>query len=185
MEIKKYEEKYRTDVQDICIMTGPASAATDRKVHDYIVNMYCNYYIDNQAENCFVLVDENDKARGYILCCESYKEFRTGIKKYMKIIRKTGLMNTIESYGETLCNALFSRNYPAHMHIDIDYELNGKGYGSKMITMLFEHLKVKGVRGIMLVVGAGNTEAIGFYKKHGFSAKIKAFGAVVMVKDLR
>ena len=34
--IKPYEEKYKADVQQVCINTGPDAAATDPKTSEYI-----------------------------------------------------------------------------------------------------------------------------------------------------
>ncbi len=180
MEIKKYNEKYREDVQLVCKMTGPGECMTDEKIAAYIVNTYCNYYIDNEAENCFVLTDDDDIARGYIICCSDFGKFRKGFKKYLPVIKANAGKNIFEVYGEFLGTMLFSRSYPAHMHIDINYEFTGKGNGTKLLNELISHLKSKNVKGLMLIVGEGNQEAISFYKKNGFDTLLKAFGARIM-----
>ena len=60
--VKKYEPKYYKDVQQVCLNTGPDSALTDPMMRDFILYTFCNYYIEQEPENVFVLVDENDAA---------------------------------------------------------------------------------------------------------------------------
>lgn len=182
--IKPYEEKYKSDVQQVCINTGPDTAATDPKMREYILSAFCDYYVEQESGNALVLVDENDKAQGYILCSENYKEFKKNFSPYLKKIKNCGLQYYTEALGEVLATGIFSGKYPAHLHIDLNEQCRNGGYGSKMITMLCDNLKAKGVNGIMLIVGSGNTDAIRFYKKNGFRKLINAFGGTVMVKEL-
>lgn len=58
--------------------------------------------------------------------------------------------------------------YPAHLHIDIVPEYQGKGWGSKLINTLFEAVKLQGAPGIHLDMVRWNTAAKGFYEKIGF-----------------
>ena len=182
--IKPYEEKYKTDVQQVCLNTGPKAALTDPKLREYILSAFCDYYIEQEGRNALVLVDEEDRAQGYILCSENFKEFRKDFAPYMKKIKKTGLQNYIEVQGEVLGTGIFSKKYPAHLHIDLNKQCRNGGYGSKMITMLCENLKAKGVPGIMLIVGSGNTDAVRFYNRNGFRKILNAFGGTVMAKEL-
>ncbi len=182
--IKPYEEKYTKDVQQVCINTGPKAAATDTKIREYILSAFCDYYIEQEGENCLVLVDENDTAQGYILCAENFKQFRKNFAPYLRKISKCGFGNYIEVIGEVFISGIFSKKYPAHLHIDLNKHCRCGGYGSKMVTMLCDNLKAKGVSGIMLVVGSGNTDAIRFYNKNGFRKIFKAFGGTVMAKEL-
>lgn len=182
--IKPYEEKYRKDVQQVCINTGPAEAKPDEKVRSFILSAYCDYYIGCEKENCLVLVDENDVAQGYILCAENYREFRKGFLPYLRKIKKCGMNSFIVSCGEVLINGILSKKYPAHLHIDLNEQCRNSGYGSKMIEMLCERLKEKGVCGIMLIVASVNEKAIRFYKKNGFRPLMSACGGTVMAKEL-
>ena len=182
--IKPYEEKYKADVQQVCINTGPDAAATDPKTREYILSAFCDYYVEQEGENALVLVDESDKAQGYILCAESFNQFRKNFNPYLRKIRKCGFSFCIEALGEMLATGIFAKKYPAHLHIDLNEQCRNGGYGSKMIEMLCENLKSKGICGIMLVVGSGNTDAIRFYKKNGFRKLLNAFGGTVMAKEL-
>lgn len=180
MKIVPYNDKYRTDVSYVCACTGPPQALTDSRMNAYILNMFCNYYIDNEQENVFVLTDDNDRAVGYILSTPSYKRFRKGIKKYLLLVRKTGIVNVIEGYSELLCTGAFSKKYPAHLHIDILDEYTGSGYGSQLMETLLGHLRSLNVSGVMLIVSSGNKGAVNFYKRKGFKTLLKTPPATVM-----
>lgn len=180
MEIKKYSEKYREDVRLVCMKTGPLECMTDEKVAAYIVNTYCNYYIDNEADNCFVLTDDDDRAKGYIICCSDFKNYKKGFKKYYPIIKANAGKSIVEVYAEYMGLMMFSHRYPAHMHIDLLDDFTGKGSGTIMINTLIDHLKEKGVKGLMLIAGEGNEPAIRFYKRNGFHTLLRAFGGRIM-----
>ncbi len=182
--IKPYEEKYKEDVRQVCINTGPAKAKTNRKISNWILSAYCDYYIEREGENCLVLVDENDNAQGYILCSESYGKFRKEFLPYLKKIRKNSINGYITACGEMVITGILSKKYPAHLHIDLNKQCRNGGYGSKMIETLCDNLKAKGICGIMLIVASGNDKAIRFYKKNGFRPLMSACGGTVMAKEL-
>ena len=180
MKVVSYNDKYREQVQQVCLLTGPLDAPTNKRVGDYILNNYCNYYIEMESENCFALVDDNDNAVGYILCAENYKKYRAGYKPYYEIVKKNAGKDLIEVRAEQAVLRFFSRRYPAHLHIDMLDEYTGKGSGSELMNTLLSHLKSKGVIGVMLIVGTGNEAAVRFYKRNGFKVLVSAFGGTVM-----
>jgi ribosomal protein S18 acetylase RimI-like enzyme len=59
--------------------------------------------------------------------------------------------------------------YPAHLHIDLLPEAQGKGWGRALIDALLAALRNRKVPGLHLGVGGANTGAIAFYKKLGFA----------------
>lgn len=182
--IKPYEEKYKENVRQVCINTGPKAAATDEVLRNYILSAYCDYYIEHENENCFVLTDENDVAQGYILCASNYRKFRKEFSPYLKKIRKTGSGNFVTSLGEVLITGILSKKYPAHLHIDLNKHCRNGGYGTKMIETLCNNLKENGVCGVMLIVASWNKKAIRFYERNGFRTLASAFGGTIMAKEL-
>ena len=62
-----------------------------------------------------------------------------------------------------------NREYPAHLHIDLLPSIQRKGYGKKLMNMLFEELAGQGVPGVQLGVAKRNTGAVAFYNNVGFS----------------
>ena len=180
MKVVNYNEKYKEQIRRVCLLTGPLDAPTDKRVGDYILNNYCNYYIEREKENCFALVDADDNAVGYILCAENYNKYKSDIKPYYKIVKKNAGKDMLEVRAERFALKFFSRKYPAHLHIDMLDEYTGKGSGSVLMKTLIAHLKSKGVKGVMLIVGSGNKAAVRFYKRNGFGILVSAFGGTVM-----
>ena len=183
--VKNYEPKYFNDVRQVCINTGPDSAATDPNMRDFILFTFCDYYCEQEPENAFVLVDENDKAQGYVFGARDFKTYIRNMKPYLAKVKKTGKTNYRDAILEILGHAVFSLKYPAHLHIDINEPFRGNGNGSNMISTLTNHMKAKGAKSIMLIVGTSNVRGINFYKKNGFRVlfTMKKSGTV-MAKEL-
>ena len=43
VEIKPYDPKYKDELRQVCINTGPKEAATDKKTRDFIIYTFCDY----------------------------------------------------------------------------------------------------------------------------------------------
>jgi len=59
-------------------------------------------------------------------------------------------------------------DYPAHLHIDLLPELQGQGYGRRLIDALRAALAERGVPAVHLGMDAANTGARAFYDRLGF-----------------
>lgn len=184
--VKKYEPKYADDVRNVCINTGPESAKTDKNMRDFIIFTFCDYYIEQEPENVFVLVDEEtDTAQGYVFGARDFRTYIKNIRPYLKKVKNTGKENYRDAIGEIMGHAIFSLKYPAHLHIDINEPYRGNGNGTRMVTTLTEHLKNnKGVKSVMLIVGTSNKRGINFYEKNGFKTIRVLKGGTVMAKEL-
>ena len=164
MKIIPYEEKYRKDVEDICIETGSKDNLVNREHHDFTLLMYCDPYLD--YGRCFVLLDEEERPQGYILCAEDGRQFIKDMEPYFREIKEKAPsfagrcdLREYEKYVD---------EYPAHLHIDIRESYTGNGRGSALMNTLLESLQKDKVRGIMVGVGADNQRAYHFYQKMGF-----------------
>lgn len=178
-KIRPYRESDKYNVRRVCLQTVNDEVqfeGLNRDNADYFLSVYCDYYIENEPENCFVTVNENDEAVGYIICAANVKKWRkVFVKEYFPRIKNHALGNRLTTLGEVVAYTAFSSRYPAHMHIDILKEYRGGGTGTKMLKTLTEHLDSKGVKGVQLCVSAENTRAIKFYKRFGFK-RIMNFG---------
>ncbi len=183
--IKNYEPKYYKDVQQVCLNTGPKDALTDPNTRDFILYTFCNYYLEQEPENVFVLVDENDVAQGYVFGAMDFWKYVKKMKPYLAKVRETGKTNYRDAIIEIAAHGVFSLKYPSHLHIDINAPFRGNGNGSNMISTLTAHMKAKGAKSIMLIVGTENVRGIKFYKKNGFKTlfAMKKSGTV-MAKEL-
>jgi ribosomal protein S18 acetylase RimI-like enzyme len=63
---------------------------------------------------------------------------------------------------------VFFAEYPAHLHMNLLPDYQGKGIGTRMILHFEDHLRVKGVGGVHLQTSNYNFKALPFYEKMGF-----------------
>jgi len=162
MEIQEYEEKYADDVRHVCLAAG-----SGKFPDSVILDVFCNYYIQYEPENCFIAV-EDGIARGYIICALDYDRFEEVFAK--EILKKSGNPLT-KMMGKGSLESLkkYREEYPAHLHIDLDPGIQGQGVGTKLMEALISHLKEKHVKGVMFGVDPKNENAIRFYEKMGFT----------------
>ncbi len=175
MEIRKYQPRDKENCREICHKTASAPKYVNSK--DLVCALYCDYYVENESDNCFVVTNQEGNAIGYILCAPNPKIYDEGIKPYLKKARELDFFESIGPWLE--CHFLkgICKKYPAHLHIDILPEGQGQGAGSKLIHALESHLKTLGVKGVRLGVGGDNKGAHRFYERNGFKL-IRNFGAM-------
>ena len=182
--IRPAEENDLHNIEYICRMTaGPDSRAIEA-VGKKIALTYSTYYARAERETCFVL-DDNGTAVGYILCAPDYKKYIRGYRKNeVKQLWKMDKKQSLTAYFLPLGYLPFRRKYPAHLHIDILDDYQGKGYGSQMMDTLLKKLIEMNIPGVMLIVDQSNEGAQRFYERAGFRKIISACGGVVMAKEL-
>ncbi|MFW5780926.1 MAG: GNAT family N-acetyltransferase [Bacillota bacterium] len=180
MDIRKYQDKDKKNLQYICIATARPSPKTP-KDRDVLTTLYNDYFTENESQNIFVAVTPNDDAIGYILCSSNFNKFKKTMKKYYlpkvwKLSKKKWFLMQLE----LILDRRLSKKYPAFLHINILDNYQRKGLGSKLMNALMDHLKEKGVKGLMLGVGSDNEKGINFYKKYGFHEILRLPGVCKM-----
>ena len=182
--IRKYQEKDKERLREICIKTSRLPIETEAQ-RQYLYLMYNDYYTEVEGENCFVAADENDVAVGYILCAENFSKYSKVFRKlYLPEIKKLGMNFYFMAIGEMAAHFLYSKKYPAHLHIDILDVCQGQGVGTRLMNELKNHLKSKNVPALMLSCGGDNTMAVKFYKKNSFKVVKNLAGSYIMGIDL-
>ena len=172
MTIRPYENKDKENVRYVHLNSDGPCKSTKRGIN-FGLAVYCDYYIEKEPENCFVLADENDVAVGYVLCAKEQKKYRRiFLKEYQPRVHGSREDKTV-SWGEAWVHGIYARRYPAHLHIDILQGYRGGGNGTRMIAELLDHLKAQNVKGVHLVVGEDNPNAIRFYTRCGFKTLLK------------
>jgi ribosomal protein S18 acetylase RimI-like enzyme len=74
--------------------------------------------------------------------------------------------------------------HPAHLHVDLLPRLQGRGLGRVVMTAMFAVLATDGATGVHLGVGPGNTRALGFYERLGFTELLRAPHVVFLGRAL-
>lgn len=183
--IRNYEPKDKERVRMVCIQTGPAAALQEGAARTVLLATYCDYYIECEPHNCFVIADDNDEAVGYIICAENYWRYRERfLRDYAPRTKGFSLHQRIECLGAAYLPKWFCKKYPAHLHIDILDEYQRQGLGSKLMDTLTRHLRAKGIPGVMLGVSSKNEKGRNFYNKYGFKKVLQIPFSVVMGLEL-
>lgn len=165
--VRKYAKKDFDDVRFVCL--NSEGEEINGNLGEFILHTYCDYYIEQEPENCFVL-DDDGKAVGYIICTEDYDSYKNVFDRvYLPQNKPLGEQFYNWAEKSTILQNKYKSDYPAHLHIDILPDYQRKGWGGKLLDALFDHLRCKGVKGVMLTAGTSNVNASGFYKKYGFT----------------
>lgn len=166
--VRSYNEKDKERVQQICLANAECLNSPE-ETQRYILIMYCNYYIEQEPENCFVAVNDEDEAVGYIICSENYDKYEKTFKEfYLNQCAAISPKRYVEAKLDLLSHSMFKNQYTAHFHIDIDDNYQRQGLGSLLISTLKAHLRKKNLTGMMMVCGADNENAKSFYRRNGF-----------------
>ena len=166
-------------MQKICVATASGQAAQNEAFLQLLLTAFCNYYIEQEPGNCFVAAANGQGAVGYILCAVDAKTWsKTFQEKYINNLPDDNLkLFCLGTMGSPL---KFAYEYPAHLHIDILPEYQRKGVGTKLMDALAQHLRDKGIHGLMLSVAADNVKGRQFYNKYGFHVLEETPHEVVM-----
>ncbi len=185
MSIRKYEERDKEKVRGICLTNAHVSPA-DKKTAEFILLMFCDYYIEQEPENCFVAVDEDDEPVGYIYGAFDYDRYHeTFMTQYYPRLKAVSLRRAVEAKIEMRDHAVYKEDYPAHFHIDVLSAHQSGGVGSMLLSNFCDNLTQRAARGVMMICGRDNIGAQKFYKKNGMEVLHSKRTGVAMGKKLK
>ncbi len=165
MRVVPYEPSMADAIRQICLKTAGDDLSPEQQT--YILAMYCDGYLENGI--CYVLVNDENTPKGYILCEPDYGEYEKRMEPVLEQLHSLPPVFGAMAAGEMAGYAAYQSEYPAHLHIDILEECTHCGGGTMLMEALIRHLEGTGVPGLMLMVSAQNSRAIAFYHKQGFS----------------
>lgn len=181
--VRLYNESDKERVQQICLDdAGCANASDDTK--KYILTMYCNYYIEQEPDNCFVALNNDGEIIGYALCSEDYDTYeKVFSEKYLPQTAAISAKRYVDAKMDMLTHSMFRDSYKSHIHINIDVNYQRQGVGSLLLSTVKSHMRKKRVDSIMLVCDNDNEGAIEFYTKNGFNSLMATkFGLAMGLK---
>ena len=178
--IRPYRPADRDDVYDVCVRTGDTGAdATGLFSDDSLLpDIFAGPYVAYQPELAFV-VDTGERVAGYVIAvADSHAFARWYEENWLPGFRAAHPIDAaptaderevigwgLDPHGSI---AQESDSYPAHLHIDLLPELQGQGFGRRLIRRLLAALRERGVPGVFLRVSSANTSALAFYRRLGF-----------------
>ena len=170
MKIRPYEKKDFRYVQDICMATSRCSEDVNPTNRAVLCAMYCDYYLDNQADYCFVAVDEHDLPVGYVLCAVDVDDYVEQMQEmYLPLVRKVSSSDYFHFVAESKIAQRYVRHgYTAHLHINLFEEYRRQGIGTELLKTVENKLTEMFVEGAYLICDRKNQAARAFYEKNGY-----------------
>nr|WP_297425945.1 GNAT family N-acetyltransferase [uncultured Actinotalea sp.] len=169
---------------EICLRTGDAGAdATGRYADPRLLgDVYLGAYLALSRELAFVLADEDDEPVGYVLGVADTLDFERRCEQewWPRLRADTQRWRHVEP-GSPDAELLalvrhpertppsLAATWPAHLHIDLLPQAQGRGDGRRLLEHLLTALRDRGVPGVMLGVDPENTRARAFYRHLGFT----------------
>ena len=183
IQIRPYRPGDRADVYDICVRTAAAGgdATGIYSSDDLMPDVFAGPYVDSEPELAFVVDtqagDTGQRASGYIIGTADTRRFvdrfrREQVPAFAERYRDPSAVDApIVALGLDPERMLIAEvdEYPAHLHIDLLPELQGRGLGRRLVETFAEALRSRGVRGLHLVMDPANTGARSFYDRIGFT----------------
>jgi ribosomal protein S18 acetylase RimI-like enzyme len=169
---------------DVCLRTGDAGRdATDHFVDgDLVGTIWCMPYLVLEPELASVVVVGDEPPRGYVLGALDTAAFDAAAAEgYWPAVRERYPLDAYDAatMDGLLVHLIHDRSagdhreelmarYPSHLHVDLLPDVQGQGWGRRLIDRLVAQLAERGSTGVHLGVNPANTGAIEFYRRLGF-----------------
>ena len=192
--IRPFRRGDEAAVADICLKTADAGTDATGVFEDDAIwaEVFVLPYVHRDPDLAFVVENDDGRVAGYIVCAPETDAFEDwfhdvwwpdrGARWPQPALERTRQDGTlIYAYSRRRGAEPYGAEYPAHLHIDLMPELQGQGWGRRLIETLIDALRERGVTGLHLVASSDNAGAIAFYPRVGFTAipshaGVQAFG---------
>ena len=179
-QIRPYTSADRDDVYAICVRTGASGGdATGLYSNDDLLpDIFAGPYLAYQPDLALV-VDTGDHVAGYLLAVADSPAFVAWYEaewmpwfcaKHPLDAAPAPRERETIGFGLDVRGAVVPEvaQYPAHLHIDLLPELQGRGFGRALIRTLLAALRERGIPGVYLTMSPANHGARAFYDRLGF-----------------
>jgi ribosomal protein S18 acetylase RimI-like enzyme len=180
-KIRPFRSGDEPALADICLKTADAGAdATGVFADDDLwAEVFVLPYVARHPDLAFVVETDDGRVAGYIVGAPDTRAFEEWFRTEwwprfaerwplpaVENSRQDGTL--IYAYGRRGGAEPYGDTYPAHLHIDLLPELQGQGWGRRLIDTLVAALRERGVTGLHLAASSDNAGAIAFYPRVGF-----------------
>ena len=180
-EIRSYRPEDREALFDICLRTGDAGGDARGLYQDQelLPDLFAAPYVTLEPDLAFV-VDDGARAVGYVLGTSDTERYVRDVRE--KWLPEAALRHPLPGGEPGTPDALMTEllyspenmiraelaDYPAHLHIDLLPDYQGRGYGRALLTTFFAALDRAGAKRVHLGMVTANTGARAFYDRMGF-----------------
>lgn len=197
LTVRAYREGDDAALYDVCLRTGADGDDASALYRDpcLLGEVYVGPYLRFAPEFAFVAEDD-EGVGGYALGTADTVAFEAACESswWPALRRRYPLEETpLGTRDAELVRLIHHppakpaelvRAYPAHVHVDLLPRLQGRGYGRRLMTTLFDRLARAGAAGVHLGVSARNTRAIGFYQHLGMDIRSRTDHGLIMTLPL-
>jgi GNAT superfamily N-acetyltransferase len=181
--IRAYRPADLDAVYDICVRTGDAGGdARGQYSSDTLIgDIFAAPYVTLEPEHAHVLDDGTGATVGYILGTADTARF---VRRYRDewlpatagryaqpaeppVTREDSMLRLLHHPEHMIVPEL--ADYPAHLHIDLLPQWQGRGLGRGLIGAFLAGLRAAGVPRVHLGMAAANVSARAFYDRLGFT----------------
>jgi ribosomal protein S18 acetylase RimI-like enzyme len=191
--IRRYEDRDHDAVYDICVRTADAGGDARGKYRsdDLMPDLFAGPYVFLEPRSAFVL-DDGGRAVGYVIGTPDTAAFARAYRERWiprladrypvppdPPVTPDDEMLALHYYPERLLWPGLPQ-YPAHLHIDLLPDFQGKGHGRALMDTFCTAMTDAGPVGVHVSVVRENIRAFGFYDRLGFTRlEVDDPGAVV------
>lgn len=187
-------------LSEICLRTADAGADATGVFDDDDLwgEVFVIPYVTRHPDLAFVVETDDGRVAGYVVGTDDTRAFEDWFagewwprfaQRWPRPTAPEGERTRQDgtvayAYGRRAGAEPFGDTYPAHLHIDLLPELQGQGFGRRLIETLVDALQARGATGLHLAADARNEGAIAFYPRLGFERipsheDVVAFGRTI------
>jgi ribosomal protein S18 acetylase RimI-like enzyme len=197
-QIRPYRPGDESALASICLRTAASGADATGVLEDdeLWAHLFVLPYLEHDPPLAFVVEADSGEPAGYIVAAADTDAFESWFAETWwprfgerwpepaeeLTTRQEGLLRY--AYGRRGGQNPHAAQYPAHLHIDLLPEVQGQGYGRRLIELLQQQLRDAGIIGLHVVPSADNAGAISFYERVGFTRLAREPGIVVFGIEL-
>ena len=191
--IRSYKSADTSAVYEICLKTGNSGQDATHLFSDPLVlgHIYVGPYMEFEPQSVFILEDDQGPC-GYIMgVLDSQTYYQWMHSEWLPKIRVDYKKPTgnpdIWDETEKITNLLFHPvsqrllpDFPAHLHIDLLSQAQGKGQGKLMMDRFIDYLRYNKIPGVHLELSSKNDRAFNFYRKYGMQELDRDNESIIM-----
>ena len=199
--IRRYRPGDREALYDICVRTGDAGADATALYQDprILPDIFTGPYVELEPELAFVLADEEggeaggaDRPVGYIIGTADTRRFVDAYRReWLPAVAARypeGSGQGLDAqrvhelhHPEWMLEGDLADRYPAHLHIDLLPQAQGRGAGRALMAEFLAALRAAGVPRVHLGMARRNTGARAFYDRLGFHEIDRPTGSALLL----
>ncbi|UDY35739.1 GNAT family N-acetyltransferase [Dermatobacter hominis] len=184
-QIRPFRPGDEAALMQVCLQTGDAGRDATPLLADgdLVGTIWCLPYLLLEPELASVVAVGDRPPRGYVLGALDTAAFHAAAaERYWPEVREQYPLDSYDpdTMDGLLVHVIHDRSqgagghgdlwarYPSHLHIDLLPDVQGQGFGRRLVERLLGQLAEHGSTGVHLGVNPANTGAIEFYRRLGF-----------------